>query len=242
MLTRHTIVNSDALLTVSEAMRQTAINDFGAKPDRVHTVVNGFNTSVFGPKNQGEARRRLGLGADEQVVVYVGRFVESKGMRELIAAAQQLAETNDRFRLALIGDGVMKSELLTMVASAGLTNKVYLPGGLAPDQVAEWIGASDVLTLPSWSEGYPNVVVEALACGRPAVATDVGGTREILTPDNGILIPPRDVPALLAGLTQALGTKWDHAGIAASMQRSWDDVATETLQVCTALVACKQRR
>lgn len=242
MLTRYTICNADALLTVSEAMRQTAISDFGATPDRVHTIVNGFNTSVFGPKDRGEARRHLGLGADEQVVVYVGRFVETKGMRELIAAAQQMAATNDRFRLALIGDGVMKTELLAMVASAGLTDKVYLPGGLAPDQVAQWISASDVLTLPSWSEGYPNVVVEALACGRPAVATDVGGTREILRPDNGILVPPRDVAALQAGLTQALSTEWDHAGIAASMQRSWDDVAMETLQVCTALVACNRKR
>lgn len=241
LLTRLTITKADALLTVSEAMRQAAIDDFGAAPARVHTIVNGFNTSVFGLKDRQLARQELGLGQDQQMVVYVGRFVEAKGMRELIAAARQLASTNERFRLALVGDGVMRPELLAMVAAAGLTGKVLVPGGQPPEQVAQWISASDVLTLPSWSEGYPNVVVEALACGRPVVATDVGGTREIVNADNGILIPPRDTAALLAGLDKALRTTWNHQAIAASMRRSWDDVALETMQVCTALVAPERK-
>jgi teichuronic acid biosynthesis glycosyltransferase TuaC len=241
MLTRRTITGADALLTVSEAMRRSAIEEFGAAPAQVHTIVNGFNTSVFGPADQAHARQQLGLGADEQVVVYVGRFVEAKGMRELVAAARQLSVANSRFRLALIGDGVMKAELLAMVEAAGLADKVHLPGGLPPDKVAQWICASDVLTLPSWSEGYPNVVVEALACGRPVVATDVGGTREIVNADNGILIAPKDPDALRSALELALERPWDHAAIAGSMRRSWDDVAAETLQVCASLVATNRR-
>lgn len=236
-LTRRTIQNVDALLTVSEAMRVASIRDFGASPARVHTIVNGFNTSVFGLADQAEARRALNVGADEQVVVYVGRFVEAKGLRELITAAQEMAAANPRFRLALVGDGVMKAELLALVASAGLSGKVYLPGGLRPEQVAQWITASDLLTLPSWSEGYPNVVVEALACGRPVVATDVGGTHEIVNDDNGLLIQPRDAAILRQALQQALARQWDHAAIAAAMRRSWDDVAAETLEVCAAQVA-----
>lgn len=240
MLTRHTISKVDALLTVSEAMRRTAIEDFGAEPSRVHTIVNGFNTSVFGPADQVQARRDLGLSSTDQVAVYVGRFVEAKGMRELVSAAAQLASSNDHFRLALIGDGVMKEELQALVAAAGLNGKVYSPGGLPPEKVAQWICASDVLTLPSWSEGYPNVVVEALACGRPVVATDVGGTREIVTPDNGILIPPKDAAALRTALENALAKRWEHATIAAAMRRSWDDVAFETLRVCAAVAASRR--
>lgn len=236
LLTRYTIRKADALLTVSAAMRTSAIEDFGAAPARVHTVVNGFNTSVFRPADQTQARQRFGLGSDDQVVIYVGRFVVAKGMRELVEASRQLAATNSRFRLALIGDGVMKKELFELVARAGLSGKVHAPGGLAPEEVAQWICAADVLTLPSWSEGYPNVIVEALACGRPVVATDVGGTREIVTVDNGILIAPKDPAALQAGLEQALRRQWNHARIAADMRRSWDDVAAETLQVCTSLV------
>jgi len=89
-----------------------------------------------------------------------------------------------------------------------------------------------VLTLPSWSEGYPNVVVEGAACGRPVVATDVGGTREILDEHNGILIPPKDPVALEQALARALDGAWDHAAIAQRMSRTWDDVARETLVVC----------
>jgi glycosyltransferase involved in cell wall biosynthesis len=108
--------------------------------------------------------------------------------------------------------------------------------------VARWITASDVLTLPSWSEGYPNVVVEAVACGRPVVATDVGGTREIINDANGMLIPPRDIDALRDALREALNRRWDHAGIAAAMTRTWDDVAVDTLRVCEALVRDTERK
>jgi teichuronic acid biosynthesis glycosyltransferase TuaC len=130
----------------------------------------------------------------------------------------------------------MKTELQGLIEQAGLTNKVYFPGGLPPEQVAQWIGASDVLTLPSWSEGYPNVVVEGAACGRPVVATDVGGTREIINGSNGILVQPQNVDSLYNGLVQALKQTWDHTAIAAAMRRTWDDVAVETLAVCERVI------
>ena len=241
-LTRQTIGAADALLTVSVAMRQAAIRDYGAAPDKVHTIVNGFNTGVFGPQPQAQARAALGVDADAQLVVYVGRFVEAKGLRELLASLQALAPTHPRLRLALIGDGVMRDELRSLIGRSGLDDRVLQPGGMEPAGVAQWIAASDVLTLPSWSEGYPNVVVEALACGRPVVATDVGGTREIVRADNGILIPPRDVDALSRGLAEALQRRWDHAAIAAAMRRSWDDVAVETLAVCHRVLGSSRPR
>jgi teichuronic acid biosynthesis glycosyltransferase TuaC len=240
-MTRQTIAGVDALLTVSEAMRQTAISEFGAPANRVHTIVNGFNTSVFYPRDQGSIRSRLGIPLDEQLIIYVGRFVEAKGMRELIEAFSAMAQRNAKLSLALIGDGVMKAELVSLVEAAGLQGRVRIPGGQAPEQVAEWICAANVLTLPSWSEGYPNVVVEGLACGRPVVATDVGGTREILNSSNGILIKPKNVEFLREALEQALVHNWDNVAIADSMRRTWDDVANETLHVCQELTERRAR-
>lgn len=231
-LTRSTIAQADALLTVSENMRQTAIARFGARPDKVHTIVNGFDTRVFHPRDQTAMRRKFGLEPGIRLILYVGRFVEAKGIRELIAAFQSIAANDPSARLAMVGDGVMRDDLSRIVAERGLADKVLLPGGMEPEAVAEWIGASDVLTLPSWSEGYPNVLVEALACGRPVVATDVGGTREIVSVSNGIMIPARDAGALASALELALAQDWDHAGIAVRMRRSWDDVARETLGAC----------
>jgi teichuronic acid biosynthesis glycosyltransferase TuaC len=240
-MTRKTIREADALLTVSEAMRQTAIREFDAPADKVHTIVNCFNTSVFHPRDQQTMRQQLGMDADESSIVYVGRFVEAKGLRELLTAFTALRQTRPKLKLNLVGDGVMKAELLELIRQSNLGDAVRVPGGMEPQKVAEWICASDVLTLPSWSEGYPNVVVEGAACGRPVVATDVGGTREIIDEHNGILIPPRDPLALQQALEHALDRAWDHQAIAARMQRTWDDVAVETLQVCEDLLRHRQR-
>jgi glycosyltransferase involved in cell wall biosynthesis len=239
--TRKTIAGVDALLTVSEDMRRTTIAQFGAAPERVHTIINGINTAVFFPIPQSEARRLLGLAPDGELIVYVGRLVATKGLGELIASMKHLATERPTLRLALIGDGVMRAELHELITAAGLTQRVILPGGLPPEEVAKWINASDLLTLPSWSEGYPNVVVEAIACGRPVVATDVGGTREIINPSNGILIAPREVAPLIAALRRTLETSWDHAAIAAAMRRTWGDVARETLEVCEGVLETPQR-
>jgi glycosyltransferase involved in cell wall biosynthesis len=135
-------------------------------------------------------------------------------------------------QLALVGDGVMRAELEAMVSGSGWSGRVHMPGGATPAQVAEWIGACDVLTLPSWSEGYPNVVVEAIACGRPVVATAVGGTGEIVDSGSGILVPPRDAQALTDALGEALRRDWDAAAMAAAAGRSWDDVAADTYAIC----------
>ncbi|MCB1574247.1 MAG: glycosyltransferase [Xanthomonadales bacterium] len=236
-MTRRTIAGADCLLTVSQAMRRAAIERFGAAPERVHAVINGFNTAIFRPRDRAAMRARFGIDADTRLMVYVGRLVESKGMRELIEAHARLAGRDPRVRLALVGDGVMREQLAAIIREQGLQDSVSMPGGCAPEGVAEWIAAADVLTLPSWSEGYPNVVVEAVACGRPVVATDVGGTREILDASNGILVPPRNAAALETALEAALSRNWDHAAIAAAMHRSWDDVARDTLDICTQTVA-----
>lgn len=238
--TREAIAGADAMITVSEAMRQYSVRTYGADPAKVHTIVNGFNTGVFRPMDQAALRAKLGVRADERLVVYVGRFVEAKGLRELIAAFQAYAAQDPKATLALVGDGNMREELKTIVQSAGLAQRVHLPGGQPPEQVAEWINAADALTLPSWSEGYPNVVVEAVACGRPVIGTDVGGMREILDEHNGIVIPPRDVAALTRAFGECFARSWDHAGIAARMRRTWDDVAADTLAVCESVV--RQRR
>jgi glycosyltransferase involved in cell wall biosynthesis len=236
-LTGRAIRNADGVLTVSEAMREAAVQAFAAERSRVHTIVNGFNTGVFGLTQRAPARCRLGLAQEDRLIVYVGRLVPAKGLRELVEAFTSLQAEVAGCRLALVGDGPMRGELQALIADARLALRITLTGGLPPQGVADWLGASDVLTLPSWSEGYPNVVVEALACGRPVVATDVGGTREIVREDNGILVPPRDVGALRAALAGALARRWDHAAIAAGMKRTWDDVAAETLSVCESVIA-----
>jgi glycosyltransferase involved in cell wall biosynthesis len=94
------------------------------------------------------------------------------------------------------------------------------------------MAAADLVTLPSHSEGQPNVLIEALACGRPVVASDVGGIPEIVDDACGHLVPPGDVDALAAALADALGRDWDEAALSRRFSRSWDAVAAETLAAC----------
>lgn len=236
-LTRRTLAGADAVLTVSQAMRVAAIERFGASPGKVHTIVNGIDTGVFHPRDRAAMRAKLGIAGDARLVTYVGRFVEAKGLRELLEAFAAMAAADPILTLALVGDGVMQVQLMEMIAGHGLQGRVYMPGGLEPVGVAEWICASDVLTLPSWSEGYPNVVVEAVACGCPVVVSDVGGAREIVNAGNGLLVPPRDPVALRVALEDALSQQWDRAAMAAAMGRGWGDVAVETLAVCDSALA-----
>jgi teichuronic acid biosynthesis glycosyltransferase TuaC len=93
------------------------------------------------------------------------------------------------------------------------------------------MAAADVVTLPSYMEGCPNVVLEALACGRPVVATNVGGIPEIMSDACGRLVPPRDSAALAHALASVLDTTWDAAAISAHWSRSWSTVAAELRDV-----------
>ena len=233
-LTRRTLEQADAVVTVSQAMTRYTTSEYGISPTRVHTIINGFNTGIFHWREQLPARQKLGIPPKDKLIIYIGRLVEAKGLRELLAAFSCIQKTDPTVKLALIGDGVMREELRQMIQKECLTEHILMPGGLPPEQVADWIAASDALTLPSWSEGYPNVVVEAVACGRPVVATDVGGMREIVHTNNGILVPPKQVAPLQKALVDVLTRAWDHQAIAAGMTRSWDDVAKETLAVCDA--------
>jgi glycosyltransferase involved in cell wall biosynthesis len=109
---------------------------------------------------------------------------------------------------------------------------MLLVGAQSPTEVARWMQASDLVTLPSYSEGHPNVLVEALACGRPVVATPVGGVPEVVDAQCGVLVPARDAPALAAGLASVLDRLWDHAALAQRFSRDWRQVAQETLAAC----------
>lgn len=235
-LTRRTLQQADAIITVSEAMTQYTIEQHRVKPERITTIVNGFNTGIFHQRPRDSTRQKLGLNPDDPIILYVGRLIEAKGLGELMDAFQTVLRHQPHAQLAFAGEGAMKAGLMDRIQHQGWQANVRLLGGLAPGEVADWMSSADVLALPSWSEGYPNVLVEALACGCPVVASRVGGIPEIVRDDNGIMHEPRDASALAKSLLLALKHPWDKAAIAQACTRTWDDVATETLTVCQQVI------
>jgi teichuronic acid biosynthesis glycosyltransferase TuaC len=226
-----TIRRASMVITVSEKMREQAIG-YGLATSRVRAIVNGCDLSVFRPADRVEARRKLGIAPDTELILFVGWLSPTKGLKELIAAVKTIARSRPKIALACIGEGFMGAELRQEEESSRQTGRFRLLGPRRSPEISKWLAASDLLCLPSHSEGCPNVVLEALACGRPVVATRVGGIPEILPPEAGVLVAPRDPDALAAGLTAALEREWDYGRIAAEQSRSWHQVADETFQVC----------
>jgi len=108
----------------------------------------------------------------------VGRLEASKGVLDLLQAFEKIAPRSPELRLAMVGDG---SEMpRCREAQARWPDRIFLPGAQPLARVARWIAACDALTLPSWNEGTPNVIIEALASGRRVVATRVGGIPDLL--------------------------------------------------------------
>lgn len=235
-LTRPVLREAQRLLVVSDDLGKAAERAYGADPARVRVIPNGCDASIFHPRERAGARAALGVPGDAELILYVGRLVAEKGLRELLEAARALVAERPSLRVALAGEGPLQDELRQrLAADPGLP--VQLLGAQSPHQVAQWLAAANLLTLPSYSEGHPNVLVESLACGRAVVATRVGGIPEFIDADCGVLIPPRDAVALTAGLRRGLDTDWDEIRLARRFSRTWGEVAADTLQACREAVA-----
>jgi len=233
-MTAETLRRSAAVLCVSTDLANIA-RSFGAPAERVHTVRNGIDSSVFRFMDQSEARRALGIPAGERLVVFIGWLSALKGTPQLIEAIQMLNRSHGPHRLALIGEGRLEANLRTQVASLGIEDRVQFLGARGAPQIAEWLNAADLLCLPSESEGCPNAIVEALSCGTPVVATSVGGIPELVDERCGVLLPSNRAEEIAEGLQKAFRMSWNRAAIAASHSRSWSKVAEETYRVCEAM-------
>jgi glycosyltransferase involved in cell wall biosynthesis len=234
-LVQRTLRRAGAILTVSEELRQRAL-ELGVPAGQVTTILNGCDFSVFHPGDRADARRKLGVDPAAELLVYVGRISEPKGMAELTGAMIALAPTHPLLRVALIGEGAYRGVMEAGAAAAGIADRFLFPGRLPAGPIADWLSACDIFCFPSHTEGCPNAIVEAIACGCPVVATNVGGIPELVDESCGILVPAHDSGKLAAALEQALAKRWDRARISTHLGRGWDTVAKETYALCCRVV------
>jgi glycosyltransferase involved in cell wall biosynthesis len=221
---------ADHTITVSGDLLKTA-RRLGAPVERSSAILNGCDTAIFHPEDRSSARSFLGLPPDAEAVVYVGRLDMAKGLGELIAAIAQLRERRPRLHAWIVGDGPARQQLSQAVVEQRVEDRISFVPSCSTDKVAAWMAASNLITLPSYREGCPNVVVEALASGRPVVATNVGGIPELMDDTSGRLIPARDAQALAGALDQVLSRRWQAEEIAGRHSRSWADVSREVARV-----------
>jgi glycosyltransferase involved in cell wall biosynthesis len=225
-LTRRVLREADYTITVSGDLLKTA-RSLCAPVERSGAVLNGCDTGIFHPRDRAEARAPLGVPAEAEAIVYIGRLDLAKGLRELISAVATLRARRPRLHCYIVGNGPVRQQLVEMIGSNGAGQQITLVPSCPTDGVAAWMAAADLVTLPSYREGCPNVVIEALASGRPVVATDVGGIPELMDETSGHMVPARDAEALAAALDSVLAQPWDPQAIAARHSRSWSDVSND---------------
>lgn len=197
------LTGADHVVCVAEALRTVALG-LGVPQERVTTLRNGVDVERFRPGDRAAERAALGLPAGGTLLLCVGHLIERKGQHLLLETLARLpaAAGSSAPHLLLVGSGPGESSLRSRAARLGLAGRVSFVGPVLPDALPHWYRAADALVLPSLREGWPNVVLEALACGTPVIATSVWGTPEILSGCAAATLVEPTVDGLSAGLAQ----------------------------------------
>lgn len=198
----------------------------------VQVIGNGVDTSRFHNIDQIEARKQLGLDPHSPVIVSVAALKPIKGHRELIRAFGIVRRQFPNALLLLVGKGTEQKKLEALCQSSGLADAVRFEGAVPNERLFVYYSAANVSCLASRNEGWPNVILESLACGTPVVATAVGGIPEALCSDAVGILTGVEHTSIATGLEQALSRTWDRAGILKYAQgHSWQEVGAEVAGV-----------
>lgn len=180
-------------VAVSQALADRLVA-LGAPAQRVHCLRNGVDTRRFAPQPRDVARRRLGLAEEGRYWLMVGNLVELKGHAVAIEALAAVPEV----QLLCAGSGPERTRLEAFAQRLGVADRVHFAGQVPQTDLPWWYSAADALVLCSSREGWPNVLLESMACGTPVLATRVGGTPEIVdAPAAGQMLEQRDAQALM---------------------------------------------
>ncbi len=231
-LLRATLKKADGVIAVSAGLKD-AITRLGVPAPKVTVVTNGVDVAKFAPSSRDLARLTLGL-ARRRTFLSVGNLKPVKGFDLLVKAfARVLAESADKdLGLVIVGDGPARKPLERLISSLGLDAHVRLAGNVPNDALHVWYSAADVFCLASESEGWPNVVLEALACGTPVVAPAVGGIPEIIGSDSLGILAERTEADLARAMARALTTSWRPAALVSyAAAHDWDRVASTHVKV-----------
>jgi L-malate glycosyltransferase len=188
---------SRTTICVSNALRDCLVKDFGFPARRVTTIHNGVSLSEFAPSDGrgAEVRKKLGISEDEFVLVCVARLSGQKGIDILLEAIAQVFRAGFECKCLIVGDGPLKEQLIEQASKSGLAGQVLFEG--FREDVRPYLHASSAFVLTSHREGLPLSILEAMACGLPAVVTDVGGNAEAVTHQiTGLVVPTGSVEAL----------------------------------------------
>ncbi|KQP39773.1 glycosyltransferase family 4 protein [Pseudorhodoferax sp. Leaf274] len=228
---------ADASIGVCQALMDS-LRDLGADAAKLHTLRNGVDLERFVPEPRDQARRRLGLPDEAPILLSVGHLIERKGHHIAIEALPQLAPDT---LLVIAGGGSERAALERRAADLGVAGRVRFAGVVPQSDLKWWYSAADVLALCSSREGWANVLLEAMACGTPVLATDIWGTPEVVsTPAAGVLMPERSAAGFVQALQRLLSSLPERAATRRHAETfSWDATTQGQLHLFRRVLARK---
>jgi len=205
----------------------------GKLNENVITVPNGFTPEKFSPVSPSQARQYLNLPLDKKIIFGLGFLTKRKGFWYLIEAMDHITKMNPNVLCLIGGSGEQKSRLEQKIKQLRLEDSVRLVGAIIHHEVHLWMNACDLFVLPSLSESFGVVQLEAMACGKPVVATYNGGSEEIITSEEyGLLCQPANPKELAEKILIALDKRWDNERIIKyANQFSWENNVKQTVSL-----------
>ncbi|MEW6600038.1 MAG: glycosyltransferase [Nitrospirota bacterium] len=207
-LVKKCIEESNIIFTESLDLENN-IRSISSNPLNIKTFYKGIDISNFRdlpPRNS--LFRKLFLDEGKKYILFVGRLIYDKGIYELAEAFSTIAGRYHNIDLIFIGEEIEKEKLIAGLSSYGISDRVIFKGMIPYREVAYYMKVSDLLVLPTWAEGLPNVVMEAMAVGLPVVATDVGGIPEVLENEvTGLSVPAKNTEKLSEAMIRMLADR-----------------------------------
>jgi glycosyltransferase involved in cell wall biosynthesis len=225
MTTKLILQNADAILALTEDMQIKIKNIYNTK---IYIVPNGIDLEVYN-----SVTINLKKETDTKNILFVGSLYPVKGVKYLITAMKKILEEMPDVRLILVGDGKERENLVELSKQLSIVKYVRFVGKIPHEKVKNFMQDADVFVLPSLSEGLPNVILEAMACGLPIVASRVGGISNIITNDiNGYLVEVEDTDDIANKIIlllndQALRKKISENNRQIVKKYSWENIIIE---------------
>jgi D-inositol-3-phosphate glycosyltransferase len=237
---------SDALIAESPASKQYTVQEYGVEPTKVHVIPGGVDTAVFRPQDRGRARAELALAAEAPLLLFVGRLQPLKGIDTFLQAARIVRQQHPHLQGLIIGGGVDAQDdhevqelrrLQALVGRLGLRRHVHFIKAQPQQRLAQYYAAADVFVMPSHYESFGMVVLEAMACGTPVVASRVGGlTSTVVSGYTGFLVPGGNWQAFAEAISHllkapALREACGQASVRRAQAFTWPRIVERTVQL-----------
>ena len=222
------IGEADALISVSAALGQRLI-ELGAEPAKVNVLRNGIDTKLFRPVDRDSVRREIGLPDGKKLLISVGHLIERKRNRLTIDAVALLPDVH----LALVGDGPERAALQAQAEHLGVADRVHFLGAKPHTALAAYYAAADAMVLASSREGWANVLLEAMACGTPVIASNIPGNPEVVqSRAAGLIVRENSPQGIAEAARDLLADPPDRAATRAYAERfGWDETTQGQLRI-----------